>query len=153
MSRSLDLYDLALAGTRLVLDGSAEKAGPDARAHGELRSAVSAISARRSLLGLAPAWAKAGDELIRRGAIDTDGIEAAIATREQGESFAHLLLRTTDVAEGVIAEVLSSATTAPLIQLTTYPVHGEPFRSEEEAVAAPKHPVLIDELAPRRMPR
>lgn len=122
----------------------------------EARRAMGALagslSARRTLRGLQPAWSKAATRLTRRDAIAPEALEAAVAKMEDGESFGQLLLRVTEVPEGTIAEALSRATTSPVIQLTTYPVHGEPFRSAEEALAAPRHPVLIDDLAARLLP-
>lgn len=133
-------------------DDGHERSHRTDEARREMGALAGSLSARRTLRGLQPAWSKAATRLTRREAIAPEALEAALAEMRDGESFGQLLLRVTDIPEGTIAEALARATTSPVIQLTTYPVHGEPFRSPEEALAAPRGPVLIDELAARLLP-
>ena len=145
---SRDVYDLALAGAQFMLEREPGSAGDEST-----RANLATLTSRRRLRELAPAWEHAGAALVERGAISHDEIETLTADRGAHESFAQLLLRRTELAEGVVADVIADATSAPLIALTTYPVHGEPFRSAEDALVPPKQPVVVDELAARRLPR
>src|SRR3990170_1181330 len=156
VSHPEDIYDLARAGARFVLEmdsgQSAREHGSD-RARQEIRSSLSALSTRRALRELSPVWTRAARALVLSEAISANDLDAAIAEREEGEHLAQCLLRRTRVPEGVVADALARASSAPLIRLTTYPVDGEPFRSAEEAVAGTAHPVLIDDVAARAIPR
>ena len=156
VSHPEDIYDLARAGARFVLEmdsgQSAREHGSD-RARQEIRSSLSALSTRRALRELSPVWTRAARALVLSEAISANDLDAAIAEREEGEHLAQCLLRRTRVPEDVVADALARASSAPLIRLTTYPVDGEPFRSAEEAVAGTAHPVLIDDVAARAIPR
>src|SRR3990167_1946802 len=76
-----DIYDLARAGARFVLEmdsgGSAREHGSD-RARQEIRSTLSALSTRRALRELSPVWTRAARALVSSEAISANDLDAAI---------------------------------------------------------------------------
>ncbi len=148
-----DIFDLALAGARFVLDREAEHREhvTSDRGRDEMRATASGLAVRRILRDRSPAWMAASSSLVRRGALTAAELESAIGERGADESLAQVLLRRTRVPEEIVAAALAQATTSPVVGLTTDPLRGDPLRTPADALA-PGGTVLVDELSARRMP-
>ncbi|MDE3111880.1 MAG: glycosyltransferase [Chloroflexota bacterium] len=148
-----DIFDLALAGARFVLDLEAEhrEQAPSDRSRDEIRATASALAARRSLRDRSPAWMAAASALVRAGDVTAIELESALAERGADESLAQVLLRQTRASEETVAVALSRATTSPIVRLTTDPLGGDPLPTPADALG-PHDNVLVDELAARRIP-